>query len=213
MLEFYDASDLSRILQTHVVALREPVMLCATKLSSLLYVDWSKIPFEVHWLDLSESQPKPANGKSVIHTQHRNITDMCYVQNGGKELLIIAAFREGVFAYNTLLNKLEWKMDRKPAGMEKGIAAYGVAADGRGHLYIADYDNHCIQMFSVSDGSYLRCLVVKGAKSLGRPDKIRWCEKSSSLLSTCWWKGSWHLKMINVECWSYLERRKRTDLT
>ena len=87
MLEFYDASDLSRILHTHVVAPHEPVMLCAAKLSSLLYVDWSKMPFEVHWLDLSDTQPKPAAEKSVIHTQHRNITDMCYVQNGDKELL------------------------------------------------------------------------------------------------------------------------------
>ena len=79
MLEFYDANDLSKTFYTHAVAPHEAVMLCAAKSSSLLYVDWSKIPFEVHWLDLSESQPKPANGKSVIHTQHRNITDMCYV--------------------------------------------------------------------------------------------------------------------------------------
>ena len=65
--------------------------------------------------------------------------------------MIIADFREGVFAYDTLLNKLEWKVDRKPVGRKKSIAAYGVATDGRGHLYIADYDNRCIQIFSVSD--------------------------------------------------------------
>ena len=200
MLEFFDASDLSKTFYTHVVAPHEPVMLCTATPSSLLYVDWSNLPFEVHWLDLSDAQPKPAAEISFIHTQQRNIRDMCYVQNGDKELLIVAVGREGVFAYNTLLYKLEWKVDRKPAGREKSIAVYGVTTDGRGHLYVADYDNRCIQIFSVSDGSYLRCLVVKGAKSLGQPDKIRWCEKSSSLLSTCWWKGSWHLKMINVEC-------------
>ena len=120
---------------------------------------------------------------------------MCYVQNGGKEFLIIAAGREGVFAYNTLLDKLEWKVDGTLPEMKKDIAAYGVATDGHSHLFVADYDNRCIQMFSASDGSYLRCLVVKGAKSLGQPDKIRWCEKSSFLLSICWWKGKWHLKM------------------
>ena len=195
MLEFYDASGLFKPLYTHVVAPHEPVMLCAAKSSALLYVDWSKIPFEVQWWDLSDAQPKPAAGKRVIHTQQRNIRDMCYVQNGGKELLIIAAGREGVFAYSTLLDKLEWKVDGTLPEMKKDIAAYGVATDGHSHLFVADYDNHCIQMFSASDGSYLRCLVVKGTKSLGQPDKIRWCEKSSFLLSICWWKGKWHLKM------------------
>ena len=200
MLEFFDASDLSKTFYTHVVAPHEPVMLCKATPSSLLYADWSKIPFEVQWWDLSDAQPKPAAGKRVIHTQQRNIRDMCYVQNGGKEFLIIAAGREGVFAYNTLLDKLEWKLDGTLPGMEKDIAACRVATDGLGQLFVADYDNRCIQMFSVSDGSYLRCLVVKGAKSLGRPDKIRYCKKSSRLLSMCWWKGSWHLKMISVEC-------------
>ena len=171
MLEFQDASDLSKTFCTHLVAPHEPVMLCTVKLSTLLYVDWSKIPFEVHWLDLSDVQPKPAAGKSVIHTQQRNIRDMCYVQNGGKEYLIIAAGREGVFAYNTLLDKLEWKVDGTLPEMKKDIAAYGIATDGHSHLFVADYNNRCIQMFSASDGSYLRCLVVKGAKSLGQPDK------------------------------------------
>ena len=91
-------------------------------------------------------------------------------------------------------------MDGTPVGMEKDMAAYGVTTDGRSRLYIANYDNCCIQMFSASDGSYLTCLVVKGAKSLGCLDKIRCCKKSSRLLSMCWWKGKWQ----HISKWSML---------
>ena len=163
--------------------------------SILLYVDWSKIPFKVHFLDVSRSQPEPAQGRNTIHTQQRNIRDLCFDTN----LLVVAAGREGVFTYNTMFDKLQWKVDGTPPGMEKDIAAYGVTTDGRGHLFVADYDNQCIHMYSMACGSYIRSL-LKGTKSFGHPDKICWCEKSSRLLSLCWWKGKWHLKIISVEC-------------
>ena len=77
---FRDADNLDRILYTHSVAPHDPYRMCSATPSKLLYVDTPTN--EVHWLDLSESQPKPAAGKSVIHLGPDLIADMCFVQNG-----------------------------------------------------------------------------------------------------------------------------------
>ena len=64
----------------------------------------AKVSFDVHWLDFSKSKPKPAAGKCVIHIehsdiQHDDVDDMCFVQDGGKQLLIVAA-HSTIFAFN-----------------------------------------------------------------------------------------------------------------
>ena len=120
--------------------------------STLLYEDWTKSPREVHWLDVSGTQPKPAEGKSVIHTEQTKIEDMCFVEDGEKQLLVVAGGNEGLFAYNTVTDELEWKIGGHISGNETAITTMGVTTDERGHLFVTDIGNHCIQMFSVSDG-------------------------------------------------------------
>ena len=196
-IKFRDAG-FKRILRTHWVAPHEPGAMCTGATSSdLWYEDLCTEPREIRPLDLSDEQPKPAVGKRVIHTQHSEIYDMCFVQDGDKQLLVVAAGKEGLFAYNTETDALEWKMDGTQPGMEKDIVAYGVTTDGRGHLFMGDrmYGNYCIQMFSVSDGSYLGCL-VKGI--VGEPVSIRWCAKSSSLLILSNDVWNCYLKVIKV---------------
>ena len=193
-IKFRDAKDLKKILKSHTVAPHEPGVMCTGAAPSiLLYVDESKTPREVHWLDLSGSKPKPAAGKCIIHTQQTEIYDMCFVDYGDKQLLIVAADDEGLFAYNTRTDKLEWKVVGKQSEMEENMLVTGVATDGRGHLFVADDGNKCIRMFSVSDHSHVKCL-VKGVETIGNPDFVRWCEKTSSLLCLYCRAGKWHIK-------------------
>ena len=168
--------------------------------STLIYVDGSRKPFEVHWLDLNELKPKPAAGKSVIHTQLDEIKDICFVQDGVKHLLIVAARDAGLFAYNTETDKLEWKVDDKVSGREKALDARGVTTDEHGHLFVADYTNECIHMFSTSEGYYLGRL-IKGVETLGNPGRVHWSADTSSLLAACFLQGKWHLQLINIQYW------------
>ena len=198
---------------TYSSAPHKPGILCAGTKSTLLYVDESKKPRDVHWLDLSGLKPKPAAGKRVIHTQIFNIYDMCFVEDRDKQLLIVAGGDKGLFAYNTQNDKVEWKVGENLSGNAKHAKAMGVTTDGRGHLFVSDHNNHCIQVFSVSDGKYLGYLILDAEMFHSwprrdmillydydfRPHEILWCEEMSSLICTSRLDGSWHFMVINVE--------------
>ena len=102
-------------------------MYTGVNLSTLMYVDTSTAPNEVHCLDLtgSKPKPKPAAGKPVIHTQLKGIYDMCCMKDGDKELLILAAGDKGLYAYNMRTDQLEWSAKEKLPGMEKEMEARG----------------------------------------------------------------------------------------
>ena len=199
-IEFRDANDLSQILHTHSVAPQEPYGLYAATPSTLLYVDGSKQPREVNWLELSELEPKTTVRKPVIHLHNTLPKDMCFTQDGDKQLLIIATIDGGLFACNIETDKLEWEVRGKLPGMEQAMNPMGVTTDGRGCLYVSDYENgnKSIQMFSVSDGVYQGCL-MKDVDAHGAPAGIRWCDSKSSLVAAFGYKGKWHLKVINVQ--------------
>ena len=193
-IEFRDTNNLHNVLRTHSVVPHQPGKLCTGIASTLLYVDRSNKPFKVHFLDLSKSTPV---AKKVIHTQHSSIHELCYAQDGDKQLLVITDRDIGIFVYNIETDKLEWKIDKKLPGMEKPIDASGVATDGRGHLFVGDYmnGNRCIQMFSVSDGQDLGCLMTD-VETLGDPGRICWCEKTFSLVVACLLKNKRHFCVI-----------------
>ena len=199
-IEFRDVNDFNQIVLTHSVAPHEPSFLHAVMPSTLLYVDSSKSPRELHWLDLSESQPKPSVGRRTIHIKQKFIYDVCCTQDGGEQLLVVTARHDGLFAYNTNTGKLEWKVDRKAPGMEKDMDCIGVTMDKRGHLFVCNYknENRCIHLFRASDGKYLGCL-IKYEEELGVPARIHWCEKSSSLITVCYSKDEWHINVVSVQ--------------
>ena len=187
-----------------MVAPHKPGVMCAATPSILLYVDASKSPRDVHWLDLSESQPKPAAGKRVIHAQQDIFRDMSFSKDGNKQLLLVAGGDGGLFAYDTEMDKLEWKVEEMLPGMKYKFNAFGVATDGHSHLFVSDFanphkdGNGCLQMFSVTDGQYLGCL-MKDKEYLGNPLRIFWCEKMSALLAAVLLKGKYHFSVINVQ--------------
>ena len=190
---------MKKILGTYFVARHAPGALHTVAPSLLLYADASRCPREVHWLDLSDGDPKPAAGKRVIHTQNKDIWEMYLIKAGKKQLLIVAAGDEGLFAYNTKTDKLEWEVRGKLLAMKYDISVWGVATDGRGHLFVTDAVNERIHVFSVLDGSYMGSLLT-GDDTLDCPSSICWCENMSSLVLVCYLpNGEQQLKVIRVQ--------------
>ena len=184
-------------MHSHQVFPHKPGELCAVGLY-LLYKDLSK--YEFYWLDLSDGQPKPAAGKPVTHTRNDDNEEMCFVQYGEKCLLVVAGGDEGLFAYNTDTDKLEWKVEGELPGMKYRFSAFGVTTDRCGHLYVAEgsYGNRCIQMFSASDGRYLGRL-MKGVERIGDPIRVYSSAETSSLLAACYLQNKFYLQFINIQ--------------
>ena len=187
--------DLKKTLWVYSNPQHKPSVVCtgATP-STLLYVDEAKEPRDIYWLDLSDGKPKPAARKRVIHTRQSYIMDMCFTRDGDRHLVVVVDHTQGIFAFNADTGELEWTVCGKLPGMEKYPNACGVTTDGRGHLFVADCDNKCIYMFSVSDGQYLGCL-INDLKYLSGPGRLDWCEATSSLICSC----RTDLKVINIE--------------
>ena len=96
--------------------------------------------------------------------------------------------------------QIEWRIDEILSGMEKKMQPTSTTTDGCGHLFVADWEkgNKCIQMFSVSDGTYLGFL-IRDVEVLGAPGIIKWSERTSSLLSAYYLRKKWYFKVIKVE--------------
>ena len=199
-IRFCDVSNMKKTLFN--LSMVTPEVICSTPTPSTLLCTvtdgWS--PCEVHWLDLSGEKPKAAAGKQVINTDVENVVDMCFVQDGYKQLVILANSEKGLFAYNAKTNKQEWKWDGKFSGMKKNIDIRGITTDGRGHLFVSDRNNQCIYVLSPLDGACICCLLNDDdIDLLGNPGIIRWCEKTSSLAVACEIGETWYFKVIDVE--------------
>ena len=89
---------------------------------------------------------------------------MVGVQKDTDELIIGIIIYKAIHCYNTTTKSLKWSVAGKLPGMKNGLDTKGVTTDGRGHLFVTDgfSGNRCIQMFSISDGQYLGCLIKGG---------------------------------------------------
>ena len=115
------------------------------------------------------------------------ITDMCFIKENKRETVIcLYSGLSGIYARNWS-NKLLWSVDGAVDGKTE-IRCVSVATDGRGHLFVCDEANQCIQLFS-TDGLYIGRLIKCGEHLLGVPRLVRWCKKTSSLIIA-------HLKTI-----------------
>ena len=103
---------------------------------------------------------------------------MSYVHYGNKDFVIIVSCDGSINAYDMQTNKLEWQVKGKLDGMTKDIRPWGITADGRGHLFLCDHANNCVQMFSL-DRKYTGAS-LHGKKALGKPWRICWSDSLSS---------------------------------
>ena len=66
------------------------------------------------------------------------------------------------------------------------------------HLFVCDFNNNAIQMFSVSDGQYLGLLIREGEKNLGKPARISYCEIKYSLVVAHLVDRKWVISVIRL---------------
>ena len=64
-------------------------------------------------------------------------------------------------------------MNGEQLEIEKEMFSYVVTTDRRGHLFVTDYNNECMQMFSTSDGKYLGSL-MKDSEAIGGIFSVQW---------------------------------------
>ena len=142
----------------------QPGVLCAVSPSILVYVDISKIPRQLHWLDCSEPEPKLLGINA--NTNLSRVKDMCTAKLENETFLIVLSSdaKELIHAYHSTTGQLKWSVQKKiPSGT---FNSYGVAGDGNSRLFVVDDTNKCIQMFSALDGQYLECFMKKGDQGL-----------------------------------------------
>ena len=186
---FHDAKLLDQVVHSCSVSPHWPARMCVASPSTLLFADVTKDPCEVRYLDCSVAPPQPETRHT--QTQQHFLRDMCHVTEGNKTFLVTTHFSStfdkridsGIRAYDTNTQNMEWSVTGSVGQAEKEINPCGVVTDGRGHLFVCDPVNGCVQMFS-TDGQYLDVLLREGEQGLGKPRWLRWFEGISSLIVT-----------------------------
>ena len=158
-----------------------PGHLCTVSPSTLLYVDESKSPREIHWLDCSSTEPTPI--QKVISTSLEDIWEIQHAAREGLVLVMAAPGSDGIHAYNETTGELKWSVVGKPLGMANQLWPCSMAGNGKGKLFISDIcdDNEAVHVFNVSDGRYVGCLIRKGEKGLKDVLRVVWCDAVKSL--------------------------------
>ena len=182
------------------MAPHQPQGLIKAAPSTLIYVDTSQTPAEVNWLHCEEAVPTADT--RVRHVTHARQTGSlsCHAQNADNQLLLfVSDSRDRIIAHNVDNGIIQWQTGDKLPGMEHPLEVGGIAADGRGHLFVCDFNNNAIQMFSVSDGQYLGCLNKEGEQSLGKPARISCCKMTSSLVVAHLVDRKWIISVIRLQ--------------
>ena len=125
------------------------------------------------------------------------VRDICFVQRGDKELLVVNRYLDNVCeiqAYSTATSTLEWRVRGRLPGMGADVDPLGITTDGRGHLFVCDGANRCIFVVS-ADGKFVGILL----RDLGEPRKIRWCNASESLVVSNKRDEKWNVSVVSVK--------------
>ena len=194
MINFYHENNPSKAVFSISVDPHLPGETCASENGLLMFIDKSKNPREIRWLDCKGSVPTPLK---AISTQQSHVCEMCYAESGGKGLLVCSTGRE-IKAYNSCSAKLEWCFKSEMAGMQAEINPKGLATTNEGRLFVSDDIHAFIQVFT-ADGRYLGCLIKEGEQGLGKPLQIRWCHNTSALIVAHFKDRAWFLSSIKVQ--------------
>ena len=172
---------------SHSVYPHDPDHMSAyTACNALLYVDKSKYPRRVRWLDCSDTPLYPSSGRNKTRTQQGNIQDLCYVNSKGKHILVTFEDFDTILAYDLEYDELEWSISGSLSGMRQKPSLCSITTDWDDHLFACDCNNKCIQMFS-TEGKYMGAAVLKEREQgLGKPWWIRWSQELSCL-NCCPW--------------------------
>ena len=166
---------------THTVE-SPPYILCAFTPSTLLYASRSVGQSEVRRLDTSVSPPKLIKKNRFL--VEKNLNDMCPVHLENRNLVVTThaeVDEEGfsICAHDPDEKRRKWSVTESLA--EEPLSPQGLTTDGKGQLYVCDYNSTCIQIFSTG-GTYKGVLLRQGQQGLGIPRSVRWCSSKSLLV-------------------------------
>ena len=178
-IEFRRTKRLNEIICRYSVVPHVPDHMCISSSDTLLYVDRSNNLCRVKCLDCSTNPPKSC--RNTIHTQEKNLQDICTVKNNGKRLLVTIQDFNPISAYGMKSDELKWSVSGSQAEMKEPLSLQSITTDGRGHLFACDCANKCILMLS-TNGKHMEAVLREGEQGLGVPWWIRWSQELSSLI-------------------------------
>ena len=165
--------------------------MCVTLSKILLYKNlFSMLGYGVKWLYCQTSPPGPVrNGKNTTSfhqlsdkvSENEWIWDMTLVCHKKRELLVITTYEGKLMAVDIYSDRCEWHASEYIPNKRYPLRARGVTADFNGHLFVRDKNNGCIHLYSF-DGKFVKTLLEEGMHDTEKIMRVRWCEKSSSLI-------------------------------
>ena len=99
-------------------------------------------------------------------------------------------------AVNLHSGNIEWSVEEMNAKMKDKFKPTSVTADTNGRIFVCDFGNGCIQIFSEKDGRYVGSLLKKGEQGLGFPKLIRW-NKDRNILVVLY--NVYHIQKLHVK--------------
>ena len=75
-----------------------------------------------------------------------------------------------------------WEIGRELPGLEREMSIGEMTKDGRGHLYVRDYNNQCVHNFDAADGRHMGVVLKKGERGLWRSIGLHWDDVKSALV-------------------------------
>ena len=179
-IKFYATEGLVEVYDLRMVT-STPGIFCVDSPATLLFVDYQTNPLKMKWLDCSKIPPRVIAASS-LHESWVKDTCVAKEENGNKKLVgPFIKLAHKIQAVNVQLDQIEWSFDESMRGMKEKLQPRGVTADDQGHVFVCDEANACIQLFSVSNGSYSGTLLKMGRKGRGMPRGIACCKNSKWL--------------------------------
>ena len=196
-LEFRDPNNLETIIYTHSAAPHKPYELCAAPPSMLFYVDNQHTNMSnIHRLDCSGATPTLCQSIGPYDHSIYFISCMKYIN----ENLLAITVEKGLRTFQIDTGSVKWeKKDIQLPGQNENCKLSYMAADRKGHLFVKDLNNKCIQMFSASDGQYLGCLIKEGEQGLGELRQICFNASQSQLFVSHRKDGKMFIAGFNVQ--------------
>ena len=211
-IDFYDLNSFEEVL-SHFVAPSKPGAMCRANSDVLIFGELHEVKL-VRWLDCSKLPIKAYELMPKTDLQMLWCHDICFVDDGDKHLIVTIDRSGQIHTYNSATGRLEWVVESKgygfgrfftdqhisstSIGMENGMAPLAVTADDRGHLFICDGRNSCVQVFT-THGVYLGAILKRN--EFCEQMKARWSTATSSLVichSTEAWGGLWKVALASI---------------
>lgn len=174
-MQILNAANLDEVVDKCKIKCERHVWMCrGVDDSSFVYTDryiTQNVHQVVNLVDCSTIPPKTRTMATLDHSHA--IWDMCCIQEGNKQLLIIVD--GNISAYDMEYGELEWNYN------ERVGYAQAVTTDGKGHLFVCDTKGKCIHVFSGA-GEFISTIAQSTTLGIGTPVMIDWSEGMSSLV-------------------------------